>query len=104
MSMSSCKTFEDMIARARERKIELEIQTKQKPVLGLDEHILVSAGNHMMGCVDLEVWVVIIAEGLSIGIKCDLFSLQPGGPQEGRMSGTDEWSNEGSCSCYAEDY
>ena len=31
MSRSSCKTLEDIIARAREREIDLEMERKRKP-------------------------------------------------------------------------
>lgn len=33
VSRSSCKTLEDMIARAREREINVEMEKKRKPYL-----------------------------------------------------------------------
>ena len=46
-------------------------------------------------------WVILVGIAQVGRFRCVL--LQPGGPQEGRLSDVEEWSNECTCSSYFED-
>ena len=50
------------------------------------------------------VVILVVLVGTALWVGSNVFSLQPGRPQKGRLSDVEGWSSEGTCSSYIEDY